>query len=618
MFNGLKNRSASSFFVWAALFFELLLNVVTPPLQAPDEFNHFYRAYQISEGGFLPVKQDRRLGGDMPIGLLSFTDQYKQCVYIKNYTISYEEILISLRVNTDNNRKFQDFANTAYYSPVSYLPQAFILFVLRLFQAPPALFYYGGRLFTFLVWLFFMHRLIKNLPAFKWLFTLLALLPMNLYLVNSFSADTVTNLISFLFIATVLKHIFVTERITRRDLLLLGLLLGLMALAKVVYIGLGILLLAIPGHKFRNIYSRVGGLALLLLVSCLLAALWSGVVMQLYIPSKDYNPLFTYEATLSSCADYYAQKEYILSHGIYFFKVIWHSISQGLSFFMSSYVGVFGQIDVRLPHWMYLVSYLVLAAVPLAEKSPFRLSIGQKLLLLAAISLTFVLLLLSQHLMWDCVGDGVVDLVQGRYLIPFFPLVLLLLNNSFIKIKASPAWLVIPFLVLLNSYSCYAIHQHFFTGPPAEITEIACDAEEVTADGNFKTTDPRVTLSGGNTQVNTEQHSGKHSAILQPGFYCFTGGFKALRTGDLVEVEAWEKGEGSLLSISGRQAGCCEFIFEGTFRSGSDKPDWHRIKMVYINRNRCDSVEGGIYAWNRGKTAVFLDDIKIRITRFKR
>jgi hypothetical protein len=84
-----------------------------------------------------------------------------------------------------------------------------------------------------------------------------------------------------------------------------------------------------------------------------------------------------------------------------------------------------------------------------------------------------------------------------------------------------------------------------------------------------------------------------------------------------VEVEAWEKGEGTLLAISGQQSNCCEFIFAGTFKSGSDKPDWHRLKTVYVNRYSCDSVSGGIYVWNPGKTVNFVDDVKIKITHLK-
>lgn len=66
MFSAFKNIKPHLFFIYAAIFFFIILNIVTPPLQAADEFNHFYRAYQIAEGQFLPNKIDNRLGGEIP------------------------------------------------------------------------------------------------------------------------------------------------------------------------------------------------------------------------------------------------------------------------------------------------------------------------------------------------------------------------------------------------------------------------------------------------------------------------------------------------------------------------------------------------------------------------
>lgn len=618
MLYGLKNISATAFFLCAALCFEVLYCIMTPPLQAPDEFNHFYRAYQISEGNFLPLKKDRRLGGYVPKGIADFTDQYKQCDYIKNYTITYYDIRCSFDVELNEQQQTrQDFANTAYYSPVSYLPQAFILFVLRQCQATPAVMYYCGRLFVFLVWLFGMYYVLRVLPAFKWLFTLLALLPMNMHIVNSFSADTVTNLLSFLFIALVLKHIFVTERVTQRHLLLLCALLVLIALAKVVYIGLAVLLLAIPGHKFKSMYHRVAYLALLLLISGLPAALWSNVVMKLYIAHKDYDPVYLYGATLSPCGDYYAQKDYLLSHGMYFPEVIYNSLFINPYRYLSSYIGAFGHLDIVLPPWMHLVSYGVILGVALNESATATFTTRQKLILLSAAGLAFVLVLLSQHLIWDCVGSGMVDLLQGRYLIPLFPLIFITLGNPFVKTKFNSASLVIPFITVLNLYSSAAIYHRFFVEPPCETIEFTCNAEERTANNEFKTSDPAIALTGIETQTTRQHRSGSHSALLTPALpYCFTYRFKNLRKGDLVEIEAWQKGDGALLIVSGGQKNCGEVYFGGSFKSGRDRQGWLRIKTIYEYKLDCDSISLGTYAWNSGKTDVFVDDISVKITRF--
>jgi len=313
MIKTIQRLKPSTFFVAAAFCFELLLNAVTPPLQAPDEFSHFYRAFQVSEGNFFSVKTDHRLGGEMPQGLIDFSAQHKNSAYSLDYTVNHEEILTSCLIGLQPEiRQFQDFANTSYYSPISYLPQALGIVLLKTITSKVGVLYYGGRIFTFLIWLLCMVQVIKLLPIFKWLFTFLMLLPMNPYLVNSFSADTVTNILSFLFIALVLKHVFITATLSRKDVTILTLLVGLLVMAKLVYTGIIFLLLIIPASKFKTQrlkFLKVGGIFLFALAIILY---WSGSIMQYYIPYKDYNPLYSNIASLSACGDYYAQKSYIL------------------------------------------------------------------------------------------------------------------------------------------------------------------------------------------------------------------------------------------------------------------------------------------------------------------
>lgn len=614
----LKPASPARFFLWVAPVIFLLFNLATPPLQAPDEFSHLYRAYQVSEGHLLPVKEQNRLGGYMPAGLIDFMEEYKQPAYIFNYTLRYQDIRNSFKIDlAAEERKFQDFANTAYYSPVSYLPQAAALFVLRQFNCPPALLYYGGRIFVFLIWLFCMYRVIQMLPVFKWLFCALLLLPMHGYIANSFSADTVTNILSFLFIAHTLKHIFVSKRITGRHLLVLALLLVLLALAKVVYVGLVVLLFAIPAYKFNNKTQRFLALGGLFLLSATLAGLWSQAVMKLYIPFKDYNPAYRDVACLSPCGDYYAQQQYIASHGLYFFRVIWHSLTDHPATYLRGYAGVFGNGDIGLPGWIYGAVYSLILLLALTEKNEFRLTRTQKVLFLVAAMAAFVLLILSQHLIWDCVGEGVVDMVQGRYLIPLFPLLLLPLSTTYLQFRLSPGWLVLICIVLLNVYSSFVIYQRFFVGPKAEKTELFCDAEEVDAYGGFKTTGQDAWFQGAASRSRSQQRSGTFSAELSPASpFCFTYKFGGLRRGDLVEVEAWQKGSGALLVVAGKAAACSDFYFANTLKSYSDGDGWQRIRNVCPVAWDCDGAEMAVYAWNPGKEPVYLDDIRLKVTRF--
>ena len=55
--------SPARIFATVGLFFGFVLLLIVPPFQSPDEYNHFYRAFQVSEGHWFPEKiKNNRLG----------------------------------------------------------------------------------------------------------------------------------------------------------------------------------------------------------------------------------------------------------------------------------------------------------------------------------------------------------------------------------------------------------------------------------------------------------------------------------------------------------------------------------------------------------------------------
>ncbi|MFI5141972.1 MAG: DUF2142 domain-containing protein, partial [Bacteroidia bacterium] len=431
MLSTLKNIKPQLFFVYAATLFFIVFNLVTPPLQAPDEFNHFYRAYQISEGQFLPNKVDNRLGGEIPNCINKFVFPFDNAATEWRLTLSKKEMLNGFSIKyTKDTIKFKDFPNTSYYSPVSYLPHALALFITKKLHCSVATMYYAGRLLIFLTWLFCMFFVIKIVPVYKWLFTCICLLPMNIYVTNSFSADTVSNILSFLFIALILRHSFSENQFRFKDLLPLLIIIALLALAKVVYVGLVLIFLIIPIAKFKGKKQFFLFAASLFSVAFVFALYWSNVVMSKYTPYVDYNPAYREWICLTHYSNYYQQKAYILSHGTYFLKVIYHSIFNHPMWFLEGYIGVFGNSDIPISKWLILLGYIVLIFIALFEKNKFKFNLLQKAILFSAAFCAFALLLLSQHLTWDAVGETVVDAVQGRYLIPLFPLLFIMFSNQ--------------------------------------------------------------------------------------------------------------------------------------------------------------------------------------------
>src|SRR4051812_45562025 len=54
--------------------FGLAILLVNAPFQAPDESDHYYRAYQVSEGGWVATRINESAGGHLPEPVHDVTD----------------------------------------------------------------------------------------------------------------------------------------------------------------------------------------------------------------------------------------------------------------------------------------------------------------------------------------------------------------------------------------------------------------------------------------------------------------------------------------------------------------------------------------------------------------
>jgi len=610
------------FFILIALFFEWRFNKVTPPFQVPDEFNHFYKAYVISQGELLPVKQDERLGGNIPYSVREFIFPFQKVATNIKYTTSEGEINHSFNIKfSKKDSLFIDFPNTAIYSPISYAPHALALFISQKFDASLGRMYYNGRYFTFLCWLIAMFFVIRMIPYGKWLMTLLILLPMNLYLANSFSADTVTNIISLLFIAYVLKLSLKEEKITYWNIFWLLVMITLLAFAKVVYIGLVVILFIIPPKQFKSIYFYISGLGFFFLSAFLITNYWSSLVLDYYTPYINYNPDFRNGICLSNCANYYLQKQLILDHHWYFLNLIYRTIVDHPITYLSSYIGTFGNMDLFLSKNVAYWSYAAIIFVACTEKNEKVTTLIFKPIFLAAVFISFVLLLLSQHLTWDCVGEGIVDLIHGRYFIPLMPLVFLVLTNTFSKYDWLSAPIVVITVLLLNIVSCKAIYPRYFKDSYYEKTEFYCDAEKINDKGEYITTNDSIFLEAGKFRTDSFAHSGKYSAYFDPWIqFNMTYRFKNLRKGDLIEMSGWRRGTIGEMVVSGHCKGKqqVDFFYNNRSMLFYDEKGWGYMDIAFTVDKDCDSSDVVFFLWCPDSTKrAYFDDVRFSIKRFK-
>jgi uncharacterized membrane protein len=387
--------------------------VLTPPFQAPDEEAHFRRAYSLSEGRAVCVKQENETGDLQPQGLSAYCAPYAGLAYHTEQKSSLAIIRASADISLDReNREFVAFSNAAMHPPLVYVPQAVGILTARLVSSSVLAAFYAGRLANLLAATALTYLVIRLAPIGKWAFACLALTPITLFLTASFSSDALTNAFSFLFVAQALAYAMRPgERMSNRALAGMAMNGMAIALSKQAYFLLPLCYLMIPIDRLGSPRRYVGGLVLVMGATLLAVAGWGQVVRSIYSPpdiTKGINP-----------GD---QLRLMLSDPFGFVRVAYRSMFwSGL--WAEEYVGWLGQLDTSLPRWLSVAEYVLLAVICVRDFSPGSgLSLRQALMAGGIACLVGVTLAVVIHATWDAVGSSEIVL-QGRYFIPIGPLV---------------------------------------------------------------------------------------------------------------------------------------------------------------------------------------------------
>jgi len=598
-------------FLIISLFFGILILFTTPPFQVPDEFNHFYRAYQISEGKLIGLKQDNRVGGYIPESLIKISEPFKTLSWNINRETSIEQINECFNIQLEPEKKvFVDFPNTGMYSPISYLPQALSIFFLRILNPPPLYIFYFARIFTLLFWSVFIYFSIKILPFFKWLFTLIALLPMSLFINSSLSADVISNIFSFLIISYILKLIFNNQIITKKNFIFVCILSIFLASAKLVYTPILLLYILIPKENFLNTMNKYLQISILFVISLFTMIFWSKIMNNLYVPYSLYNSQFRDGITLTQCSDMYKQMENIFENLFRTIQIFVNSIFHAFDMWFNGYIGTFGWLDTNLPQFFIYFSYIFIIVIALFDgRKDIVINKYQKIIFGTSMIITVVLILLTQHLTWNCIGGNLITTIQGRYFIPAFPLIFLTLYNS----KLVKTDLVIPLVILFSIFGSLltlnTLYNRYYVINEFNTSTITCDAEKKSDNNSFETNSNEIFLENGNTQNSENPRTGNFSAKLNSvNQFAFTYRMYNCKIGDIVKVSVWRFGNEGNIIISGEDN---EFYYAQSTAIEKDSIGWEFLVLQQTIKNNMKNKEIGIYIYYDGLDSAYFDDFKI-------
>lgn len=415
-------RTPSTLHVSILAIVGLLLVFLVPPFQSPDEQTHLYRAYQISEGHIFAKRLSYGAGDTLPKSLSESFNAYYYLLFQPDKKVDGDVLASSLRMPLDTYKEVETrFENTAIYPPAAYIPQAFGIGLGRVFSASPVVLLYLARLMNLAAWLALIWLCMKRNPRLVLPLFAFALLPIVAFQASSASADVVTAGIAIAFTLEVFR--LVTQKVSVRsnkDLYVLGGLGLALALCKFPYAFLALLVFIIPNNSWKTVRDAWTAKAILSAIALLPALLWFAISQRQFV-------------NLRQEADSAVQLQGILTDPLSYVGVLYNTYvslpSDGLYIQM---IGQLGWLDTKLPFWLLLFGALsVLLAVlcmPISAKVR-ELSRLQKIIT-ATVGLMLVgLVSTALYLTWNAPGAGVIEGLQGRYYMPLFGVVIMLLGG---------------------------------------------------------------------------------------------------------------------------------------------------------------------------------------------
>jgi uncharacterized membrane protein len=395
--------------------------VLVPPLSTPDQGLHFARAYQVSEGGWLPLKRNGESGGFLPISLLGLTQSFGSISQhgeskISNPVETYRN-LFQARLEPAT-RRFVPFPWTAAESPLPYVPQAIGIRIATLISDSALVCVYGARIANLLFALAFVAAAIRITPVYKWVFAVFALTPQILSEMASTSGFALTYAAAFLFIALVLRLAFGARPVAGKVWAALFVAAAALGLVIQGYWTLVLLFLLVPSDCLGNRRRYWPVFAGLVLVVAGAATAWH------VLRAPTFSPLV-------AGSDPAAQIRLLVHEPRRIPSVVGYTLDKPLLHLASLYAGVIVTTAISVPLLFVPVYAALVCGIALFDRTPGvrRMGIGRRVLALAVGVLGVIVLRMVFYVTWMPVGESHVRYFDPNMLTPFAFVILLGLGN---------------------------------------------------------------------------------------------------------------------------------------------------------------------------------------------
>lgn len=330
----------------------------------------------------------------------------------------------------------------------SYAPQIIMLSLARIMNLGNILTFFLVDVGALLFYAVCVYLAIKYIPFGKMTMMVTATLAMSLEMACSFSYDVVVNSLSLLFIGYVFYLAYDKKEATIRDWIYLIGIMAFMAPIKVVYVMLSFLCILIPKNKERKAYLWPAITIISSFFLCIILRL-SAVIR---ISGGDsYYGETTETFTIS----------YILTHISTSIGVLYNTLREMVDPILEPLFGQrLGVWDINIPFWISFCTVILLLLSVLIKEDEKKLIQNWQKSLMFLISICLIgLITLSLMLDFTPINAKMVMGIQGRYFIPFLPIMVFCLRNSTIVLKKSIDKYLIVGIYFLNYLTIWRIFE---------------------------------------------------------------------------------------------------------------------------------------------------------------
>lgn len=228
-----NNKLPNIFFIMSSII-GTIFSILFPLYQIPDELTHINMMYSEM---------------NMKVDFYGETNGFGDTARIMhNYN---EKVDVDEYFDFNDKLSIKENYNFPSISLVRHFPQMIGMFIGEIFKLPIIISITLAEFLAVLFYSFVCSRALKKIPIKKELMMAIMLLPICLQQMGSFSYDAVLLPICFYFISYIFYLKFDKKEITLKDCIILLILLIIIALIKIPYILLGLLVFLLPIKKFN-------------------------------------------------------------------------------------------------------------------------------------------------------------------------------------------------------------------------------------------------------------------------------------------------------------------------------------------------------------------------------